>query len=69
MRSKLTNFNLCVQFHCMPCTVLTPESLYQKMDRNDPHKYRNSKFKTHSKKSNRVGSEGKKRLQRGQKKA
>jgi hypothetical protein len=38
------------------------------MDRNDPHKYRNSKVKTRSQKSQRVGTEGKKRLQRGQKK-
>ncbi|KAK9837114.1 hypothetical protein WJX81_003810 [Elliptochloris bilobata] len=40
-----------------------------RMDRNDPHKYRNSEVKTSSKKSQRVGSEGKRRLQRGQKKA
>eukprot|EP00899_Mesostigma_viride_P006800 jgi/Mesvir1/16120/Mv08405-RA.1 len=39
-----------------------------RMNRNDPHKYRNSKLKTVSKKSERVGDAPKKRMQRGQKK-
>ena len=31
------------------------------MNRNDPHKYRNSKLKTKSQKEKRVGAEGAKR--------
>ena len=59
----------CYTFWCATSTlVLIRTTVWQKMDRNDPHKYRNSKFKTQSKKSSRVGAEGKKRLQRGQKK-
>lgn len=37
-----------------------------KLDRRDIHRYRNSKFKTRSKKSRRVGAEGKERRERRQ---